>query len=73
MSINPLNVFPILTHCINSSSKNANKLIDGVHQVAWNFYVALKIHPNFFQLVFIDFDHFTIRKSFIFKTLQHGQ
>jgi hypothetical protein len=52
-SINPLNFFPILTYCIKSSSKNANKFIDGVHQVARNFYITLKIHPNFFQLILL--------------------
>jgi hypothetical protein len=52
-SINPLNFFPILTHCINSSSKNANKLIDGVHQVVGNLYIAFKIHPNVFQFVLL--------------------
>jgi len=38
---------------INSSSKNANKPIDGVHQVVGNLNIAFKIHPNFFQLALL--------------------
>jgi len=65
-SINPLNFFPILT-LHQFFIKNANNLIDGVHPVVGNFYIAFKIHQNFFQLVFIDFDHFTIKKSLFLK------